>query len=213
MAIPVRKETSIYLDTRAHKPMWLGDADEEKRHIKLLLKNKMLLKTISRPGGEVIEVFESKAYGQIILWAVAHDIEEEPSDGRLILETRVQVMLIKQAGEPDLKAPCQVSLWRNHDYPLTVGIPGELFWSRLFDKFDAVLSDSTQTSPGRAFWQHQVAEAFKRGLHVIGLDLWDTTGMNVFKVRKAVRLTRLSQLSAYYGGEDAGDTRLLIKKP
>jgi hypothetical protein len=72
-----------------------------------------------------------------------------------------------------LRTVCQTSLWREKDYVPAIAIASYVFFQQLLPKYNAILSDKSQSVDGKTFWIRRCGEAIRQGLHVYLVDMRD----------------------------------------
>lgn len=63
--------------------------------------------------------------------------------------------------------------------PFAAGIGADIFWNILFAKHKCLISDSQQTSAGRAFWEYRIKEALERQHTVRMINTNDNTFVDI----------------------------------
>ena len=67
----------------------------------------------------------------------------------------------------------QSLVWTDVEAIYIKHLAARIFWTKLFPKFDFILTDSEQTWDGRRFWQYRIGDAFDKGLKVYFYDFSD----------------------------------------
>jgi len=97
----------------------------------------------------------------------------------------------------------QVLVWRNKDDPATVKFARTVFFNYLLPKFTALVSDTLQTTNGKAFWQYSIDKALAEDKYVYFLDRRSSPN----RLIRLIDYPELVKYSSEIWGTDEGHKR------
>lgn len=85
---------------------------------------------------------------------------------KIVYFVKYQTVEMPAGTLPNVKSVRQVLVWRNRDSIYTGEVAKEIFWEKLFPRFNCLVSDSQQSPDGKRFWLVAVKHALTNGLKV-----------------------------------------------
>lgn len=163
LSIPVVSEST-------YKPAWARTLGKNATFLQSLLQNPTTRQIASSTkGGTVHKVYRTEL-DEHEHFIFVHDTFKDADS--IVYGVKVRVFSIQ--GMLEFRTLGQVSVWRNSYYPyLPSGFAKWIFLEILYPTYSNIVSDSSQSAKGKAFWYMRIGEELDsdKNIYALGLAL------------------------------------------
>lgn len=183
-----------------YKPVWAKTIGSNAEYLKSLLSNPTLTQVATTVKGTKHPIFRVTLNPHEDFYFV-HDVFNDIDT----IQYGVRVKTFDIKGLAEFKTLGQVSVWRNPKYLyLHSGFAAWVFKQVLFPFYGNIVSDSSQSSKGKAFWFMRITDELELGTFIYALGV-DHVKANTYNLEEVHEITRLRETEKYYS--TAPDTR------